>query len=103
MMADVSKDGRIESGLSEFGVQKPKKGNTFLFLGVGSLIGILAVVGGIFLFAPGFISQDEAGWGQGHIYSMDPFLVNLAVPDQVRYLKVRIAIESTDVMFAASL
>ena len=99
-MADVSKDERIESRFNEFGVQKPKKTNTFLFLGVGSLIGILAVVAGIFLFTPGFTpgltSEEGAGGGQGHIYSMEPFLVNLAAPDQVRYLKVRIAVESTE-------
>jgi len=95
-MADVSKDERTESRLNESGVQKPKKANTFLFLGVGSFIGILAVVAGIFLFAPGLISEEGAGGGQGHIYSMDPFLVNLAAPDQVRYLKVKIAIESTE-------
>ena len=95
-MADVSNEERRESRLNESGVQKPKKANTFLFLGVGSFIGILAVVAGIFLFAPGFISQEGTGGGQGHIYSMDPFLVNLAAPDQVRYLKVKIAIESTE-------
>jgi flagellar basal body-associated protein FliL len=99
-MADVSNDERIESRLNESGVKKPKKANTFLFLGVGSFIGILAVVAGIFLFAPGFtpgpISEEGAGGGQGHIYSMDPFLVNLAAPDQIRYLKVRIAVESTE-------
>jgi len=99
-MADVSKDERTESRLNESGVQKPKKANTFLFLGVGSFIGILAVVAGIFLFAPGLapglISEEGAGGGQGHIYSMDPFLVNLAAPDQVRYLKVWNATATTE-------
>jgi flagellar basal body-associated protein FliL len=94
-MADDAKDGRIESLMSEFSIQEPRKGNMFLLLGIGSLLGVLAVVVGIFLFAPGLISEEGAK-GQGHVYSMEPFLVNLAVPDQVRYLKVKIAIESTE-------
>lgn len=94
-MADDAKDGKIESWMSEYSIQEPKKGNTVLLLGMGSLLGVLAVVVGIFLFAPGFISGKGAR-GQGYIYSMEPFLVNLAVPDQVRYLKVKIALESTE-------
>jgi flagellar FliL protein len=31
---------------------------------------------------------------RGHIYSMDPFIVNLADADQNRYLKIRINLES---------
>jgi len=64
-MADVSKDEKIESRFNESGVQKPKKTNTFLFLGVGSLIGILAVVAGIFLFAPGFTPGLTSEEGSG--------------------------------------
>jgi flagellar basal body-associated protein FliL len=95
VMADETKDERIESWMSEFRIEEPRKGNMFLLLGIGSLLGVLAVVVGIFLFAPGLISEEGAK-GQGHVYSMEPFLVNLAVPDQVRYLKVKIAIESTE-------
>jgi len=94
-MADDAKDGRIESYMSELSIREPRKGNMFLVLGIGSLLGVLAVVAGLFLFAPGLISEKGAR-GQGHIYSMEPFLVNLAVPDQVRYLKVKIALESTE-------
>jgi flagellar basal body-associated protein FliL len=95
-MDDTLKEGRIETRINELGIQKPKKGNMLLFLGAGSLIGVLAVVAGIFFFAPGLVSDEDAGRGQGHVYSMEPFLVNLAAPDQVRYLKVRIDIESTE-------
>jgi flagellar FliL protein len=31
---------------------------------------------------------------RGHIYTMDPFIVNLADADQNRYLKIRISLES---------
>ena len=31
---------------------------------------------------------------RGHIYAMDPFIVNLADADQNRYLKIRISLES---------
>ena len=32
--------------------------------------------------------------GQGHIYKMDPFLVNLMDPAQLRYLKITLHVES---------
>ncbi|MEI9475249.1 MAG: flagellar basal body-associated FliL family protein [Deltaproteobacteria bacterium] len=107
-MADATKDGMVEGRTNEYPVPKSKKGNTFLFLGVGLFLVILAVIGGIFLFAPGLISKEAAEKGQGqgtgestrgvhgHVYSMEPFLVNLADPDQGRYLKVKIDIESTE-------
>ena len=107
-MADATKDGRVEGGTNEFQVPKPKKKNMLLYLGVGLFLAIVAVNGGIFLFAPGLISKEAAERGQGqgsgestrgvygHIYSMEPFLVNLADPDQGRYLKVKIVIESTE-------
>jgi len=87
-MADDAKDGRIESYMSELSIREPRKGKMFLVLGIGSLLGVLAVVAGLFLFAPGLISEKGAR-GQGHIYSMEPFLVNLAVPDQVNTSRLR--------------
>ena len=96
-----------EGGTNSAVVQKPKKSNRFLFLCGGLGFVILAVVGAIFLFAPGLTSQEAAEKGrtegkkepqkgiQGHIYSMEPFLVNLADTDVARYLKVRIDLEST--------
>ena len=33
---------------------------------------------------------------QGHIYQMDPFVVNLADPGQFRYLKIKLDIESNE-------
>ena len=42
-------------------------------------------------------SQDQAKPPQeerGHIYAMDPFIVNLADAEQNRYLKIRINLES---------
>jgi flagellar protein FliL len=107
-MADATKDEMVEGSTNEFPVPKSKKKNMLLYLGVGLFLVILIVNGGIFLFAPGLISKGAAERGQGHdtgesmrgvyghVYSMEPFLVNLADPDQGRYLKVKIAIESTE-------
>jgi len=88
----------------------PKKGNKgLLILGIFLLIGVGA--GGVFLFAPSLLpgslrfgnahnppraTEGPANEKQGYIYSMDPFLVNLADPEQPRYLKVRIDIESME-------
>ena len=38
--------------------------------------------------------QKPTGDGQGHIYRMDPFLVNLADTGQLRYLKTTLHVES---------
>ena len=59
-MADATKDRMVEGRTDEYPVPKSKKGNTFLFLGVGLFLVILVVIGGIFLFAPGLISKEAA-------------------------------------------
>jgi flagellar FliL protein len=39
--------------------------------------------------------KKSSGTGQGHIYKMEPFLVNLVDPAQLRYLKITLHVEST--------
>jgi flagellar FliL protein len=115
-MADAAKDETLEGGVkdrSKGGVKdppdaKPKKKKSILFIGAGLLIIIIAAVGGIFFLSPRHASKEVVQKGKaqgggepakgdhGHVYSMDPFLVNLADPDQGRYLKVKIELESTE-------
>ncbi len=38
--------------------------------------------------------KKSPGAGQGHIYKMEPFLVNLMDPGQLRYLKITLHVES---------
>jgi len=38
--------------------------------------------------------KKSSGAGQGHIYKMEPFLVNLVDPAQLRYLKITLHVES---------
>jgi flagellar FliL protein len=107
-MADTAKNEALEGGVKDPSDAKPKKKKSLLFIGAGLFLVIIAAVGGVFLFAPGLISKGSAEKGQGegagestkgahgHVYTMDPFLVNLADPDQGRYLKVKIDIESTE-------
>ena len=97
---------QAEGGPETISVQKPKKTKKFFFAGAGLILVILAVVGGIFLFSPGLVSKEVAKTGQtdgpqepekgihGHIYSLEPFLVNLADSDVPRYLKIRIDLET---------
>jgi flagellar protein FliL len=42
------------------------------------------------------LEKEEASVAQGHLYNMDPFVVNLADTDRSRFLKIRINIESQE-------
>lgn len=88
---------------------KTRKGKKGLILLIGGLLFlILAAMGAIFLFAPSLIpaginpSPKETSTEekkskpaeQGHIYSLDAMIVNLADTDLPRYLRIKIDIES---------
>jgi flagellar basal body-associated protein FliL len=110
-MADGSMDGELEKKEPESAPPKPKmKKWLIVFLGLILLIG--SGIGGIILFAPGILpdsldslpvkgpakeKREAAKKVQGHIYNMEPFIVNLADQNQPRYLKIRISLESKEV------
>jgi len=88
-----------------------RKGKKRLFLISGIVLFFFAGMASIVLFSPGVIPGSLRFWGpkdpavkekpkpkneQGHIYSMDPFIVNLADTESARYLKVKIEIEGQE-------
>lgn len=110
-MADPSVN--IESDKREEELVLPKFGKFRKWLiGVLGLIFLTgAAVGAVIFWAPWVIPDSWNFWGikgpgkkeketekksQGHIYNMDPFIVNLADQNQIRYLKIRISIESKE-------
>lgn len=96
-MADPAKTETLET--------KPRKGRKLVIIGGGLILLIGAVIVSVILLAPGLLPQGVLGSKgpegkepsketHGHIYTMEPFLVNLADTEQPRYLKVRIDVES---------
>lgn len=93
----------------------PPKSKKFLKLLIVLFILILligAAIGAVIFWAPGIIPDSLKFWGekeagrkeketekksQGYIYSMEPFIVNLADQGRPRYLKIRISIESQEI------
>lgn len=89
--------------------QKGKKGLIILIGGLFFLI--FATMGSIFLFAPSLIPEGINPFkketsteekkskltDQGHLYSLDAMIVNLADTEQSRYLKIKIDLESMGV------
>jgi flagellar protein FliL len=94
-MAD---EAQAESG------EAPKKSKLMFFIILGVLL-IAAVVGGFFYYTKFMATpppQDGDGETKpeaskaavvGHMYTLQPFVVNLSDPKGKRYLKTRIAIE----------
>jgi flagellar protein FliL len=90
---------------------KPKKSRKWLVVILGLILLIGAAVGTVILLAPGVI-PDSLNLGgkkgtekkekgpekkdQGYIYSMEPFVVNLADQGRPRYLKIKMSIESQE-------
>jgi flagellar FliL protein len=91
----------------------PRKSSLKKWLILGALVFILIAAGGgaAVFFLPEYMPEplnffdhkpaksspahkEPLGEEHGHIYSMDPFIVNLADDDQNRYLKIRINLES---------
>lgn len=94
----------LESQLDQ--PNKVKKKSKKLFI-AGSALFVVVALAAIFFFAGGVIPRGaetresqgstEARKGiEGHLYSMEPFLVNLAGGGNKRYLKVRMDLESTE-------
>jgi len=93
----------------------PPKSKKFLKLLIVLFILILligAAIGAVIFLAPGMIpdslkfgGEKDAGKkaketekkSQGYIYSMEPFIVNLADQGRPRYLKIKISIESQEI------
>jgi flagellar FliL protein len=110
-MADPSLDIAPGKKEEELVPPKPKKSRKLLVVGVIFIFLIGAAVGAVIFLAPGVI-PDSLNLGgikgagkkekepekkeQGYIYSMEPFIVNLADQDRPRYLKVRVSIESQE-------
>ncbi len=110
-MANPSLDIAIEKRETSPAPVKPRKINKWLIaiLGLNLLGG--AGIGTVAFFAPWTVPDSLGFWGrkgpakgqkeaakksQGHIYNLEPFIVNLADPNQQRYLKIRICLESKE-------
>lgn len=90
---------------------KPKKVKKLLIIVGGLFLLVGCGMGGIVFFAPGLIPDAIDVFGlkgepqeakkpsketRGHLYTMDPFIVNLANQDLAKYLKVKIELESQE-------
>ncbi len=110
MAADPAQETVPEGERETLPVPEKKRGRKRLILIAGILLFVIAGAGSVFSLAPGllkkvpFLGAGEASKEekkmvpakQGHIYSLDPFVVNLADTDFSRYLKIRIDIESLE-------
>lgn len=102
-------DQTVDSGSQA--VLTPQKWRKKLILLFGILLFLVILIGSVAFFAPGLLpeglrmskgkSDPEAVKGtsstiQGHIYNMEPMIVNLADSELPRYLKIKIDIESLE-------
>jgi len=110
-MADPSVDIVPDGKEEEVVPPKSKKILKLLIILFILIFLIGAAIGAVIFLAPGAIPDSLIFWeakgagkkvketekkSQGHIYSMDPFIVNLADQGRLRYLKTRISIESQE-------
>jgi flagellar FliL protein len=110
-MADPSVDIVPDGKEEEVVPPKSKKILKLLIILFILILLIGAAIGAVIFLAPGIIPDSLKFWeakgagnkvketekkSQGHIYSMDPFIVNLADQGRPRYLKIRISIESQE-------
>ena len=111
-MADRSTDTASENRQTEALPEEPKKSKKWLIIFLGLIVLVGGGIGAVIFFAPGLIpdslkfggskgeTQEEkkpaAKKLQGHIYSMDPFIVNLADANPSRYLKIKLSLESKE-------
>jgi flagellar FliL protein len=110
-MADRPVDPSPKEKIIEDSTPKGKKGKKGLILLGGIFFIILAGMGAVYFLKPGLLPgthkpeevkdpskevKEVHSKTQGHIYSMDPIVVNLADMDIPRYLKIRIEIESQE-------
>jgi len=109
----AKKNSEIPPEPLDEGSPVPQKSSLKKWLILGALVFILLAAGGgaVVFFLPEYMPEPlnffdhKPAKGspahkkppeeeRGHIYSMDPFIVNLADADQNRYLKIRINLES---------
>jgi flagellar FliL protein len=110
-MADPSVDIVPDGKEEEVVPPKSKKILKLLIILFILIFLIGAAIGAVIFLAPGAIPDSLKFWeakgagkkvketekkSQGYIYSMDPFIVNLADQGRPRYLKIRISIESQE-------
>ena len=110
-MADPSVDIVPDRKEEEVVPPKPRKFRKLLIVPFILILLIGAAIGAVIFLAPGVIPDSLNFWGekdagkkeketekksQGYIYSMEPFIVNLADQGRPRYLKIRISIESQE-------
>jgi flagellar FliL protein len=110
-MANPSVDIAIENRETSPAPLKAKKINKWVMVILGLILLGGAGIGAMIFFAPGAVrdsldflgakdtvkgKKETAKKSQGHIYNMEPFIVNLADPNQPRYLKIRISLESKE-------
>jgi flagellar protein FliL len=102
-MANPPLNKAAQEGVKDLPEAKPKKSKMRSIVGAAILLALLTGV--IFFLAPWILpgkskEQVKAGPSEvgthGHIYDMEPFLVNLADPAQPRYLKIRVGLESSE-------
>jgi flagellar FliL protein len=111
-MANPSVDITIEKRETSPAPVKPKKINKWLIVILGLIFSGGAGIAAVIFFAPWAVPDSLDFWGkkdsvkgqretakksQGHIYNMEPFIVNLADSNQSRYLKIRISLESKEI------
>ena len=111
-MPDPSVDIVPDKREEEVVLPNPKKSRKWLAVILGFIFLIGAGIGGVIFLAPGVIPNPLNFWvtnaegkkekdterrSQGYIYSMDPFIVNLADQGRPRYLKIKMSIESQEV------
>ncbi len=111
-MANPSVDIAIEKRETSPVPVKPKRVNKWL-IAIFGLIFLSGVgIGAVVFFAPWAVPdslnllgkkdpakgrKEAAKKSQGYIYNLEPFIVNLADPNQQRYLKIRICLESKEI------
>jgi flagellar protein FliL len=108
-MADQSSDLKTPKEEKENKeAQKNKKGGKKLYLIVGGLVIVLVVVGVTLLLGPKLLpglfgqktpakeAKEEKPKKAGSVLGIEPFVVNLADTDSIRYLKVKMEIESQE-------
>ena len=111
-MANPSLDIAREKGETSPAPAKSKKISKWLIVLLGFILLSGGGIGAVIFFAPwgvphslNFLAIKNPAKGgkeatkksQGHIYNMEPFIVNLADPDQPRYLKIKISLESKEI------
>jgi flagellar protein FliL len=84
-----------ERGIDDIVKAKAKDRKIPVLIAVGCCL-FLAAAGVFFLRPRAAAVREPSPVKPGHLYAMDAFLVNLAEPDDDRYVKVKVDIESTN-------